>query len=128
MVLYAVFAVLSQAEAASAYYSRRLGRFLSRDPVGEPGAKLLRKADRATAFIPRDRREGLQEYIYVENAPLNYIDPYLAVVKNSVRDLIANSSGLVSRFALGEVPYPKPRLHRCRSSFNPSGNRSPNCA
>ena len=36
-VLIAVSALLALADAASAYYSPRLGRFLNRDPVNEPG-------------------------------------------------------------------------------------------
>jgi len=54
-MLAAAFASLMLADAASAYYSPRLGRFLSRDPIAEPGAVLVRQAARpATSFIPRD--------------------------------------------------------------------------
>lgn len=50
-----VLAVLALTEAASAFYSPALGRFLNRDPLGEPGAALVRQAARpATGFIPRD--------------------------------------------------------------------------
>jgi hypothetical protein len=54
-VLVAASAWLALAEAASAYYSPRLGRFLNRDPINEPGAVLIRQAARpAMGFIPRD--------------------------------------------------------------------------
>jgi hypothetical protein len=42
-VLVATLTLLALADAASAYYSPRLGRFLSRDPIDEPGAVLLRQ-------------------------------------------------------------------------------------
>jgi hypothetical protein len=39
-------------EAAAAYYSPRLGRFLNRDPIGEAGAVLLQRVAAKTAFVP----------------------------------------------------------------------------
>lgn len=58
-MLLAATALLASADAASAYYSPRLGRFLNRDPINEPGAVLVRQAARpATAFIPRDPEES----------------------------------------------------------------------
>lgn len=71
----AVFTVLALTEAASAYYSPRLGRFLSRDPIGEPGAVLVRQAARAaTGFIPRDPldRNG---YTGMQNDAISWFDP-----------------------------------------------------
>lgn len=51
----AALAVLALTEAASAFYSPALGRFLSRDPIDESGSVLVRQAGlTATRFIPRD--------------------------------------------------------------------------
>jgi hypothetical protein len=93
----AALAVLALSEAASAYYSPRLGRFLSRDPIGEPGAVLIRQEEQVTSFrggqpvihgqlvgygpfhhrfIARDpiTSSGTNRYGFVENAPTGKID------------------------------------------------------
>jgi hypothetical protein len=78
-VVVATLALLALADAASAYYSPRLGRFLSRDPINEPGAAVVRQATRSvTSFIPRDpikKQEGLNQVSFVFNRPLCGIDP-----------------------------------------------------
>ncbi|MGE0481693.1 MAG: hypothetical protein AB7N65_10060 [Vicinamibacterales bacterium] len=62
-------------EVASAYYSPRLGRFLNRDPIGEPGAMLVRHVA-TTAFIPRDIQGGEPNpYLTFRNNPNYWIDP-----------------------------------------------------
>lgn len=89
---------VSMADAASAYYSPRLGRFLNRDPISEPGAVLVRQAARpATSFIPRDPapagrvflKDGpwlswrglrpasrdLNDYGFVRGNPVDFVDP-----------------------------------------------------
>lgn len=67
------------ADAASAYYSPRMGRFLSRDPIDEPGAMVVRQAARqVTRFIPRDpiqTAENSNNYRFVDNNPVIYVDP-----------------------------------------------------
>ncbi len=79
-MLVAATTLLALADAASAYYSPRLGRFLSRDPISEPGAVLVHQAARpAMSFLPRDPIEGRQDkdlYRYVDNSPTNYVDPH----------------------------------------------------
>jgi len=50
-----LLASLILVDTAAAYYSPSMGRFLSRDPIAEPGAVLVRQAARpAKSFIPRD--------------------------------------------------------------------------
>lgn len=63
-------------EVASAYYNPRTGRFLNRDPIGEPGAMLVRHVGGAApaAFIPRDPIEE-HPYRFVRNDPISWIDP-----------------------------------------------------
>jgi len=65
---------LGLVETASAYYDPRTGRFISRDPIHEPGAMLVRHG---RAFIQRDGSEagGSNRYAYVFNAPIQNIDP-----------------------------------------------------
>jgi RHS repeat-associated protein len=74
----AALALPTLADAASAYYSPRLGRFLSRDPISEPGAILAATATRQpTPFIPRDvaAKAGQHLYAYVHNQPCTAVDP-----------------------------------------------------
>jgi hypothetical protein len=82
-------------EAASAYYSPRTGRFLNRDPIGEPGAMVLRRVG-ASGFMPRDGAvlstvggtlplvaflpadggaDSHNLYHYARNAPYSHYDP-----------------------------------------------------
>ena len=65
-------------DIASAYHNPRTGRFLSRDPIGEPGAVLLRTAATGGAFLPRDPHpvEDANPYHYVRNMPPNAVDPF----------------------------------------------------
>lgn len=50
----AILATLTVVDSALAYYNPSTGRFLNRDPIGEPGAVLVRQVAPQTAFIPRD--------------------------------------------------------------------------
>ena len=79
MVLVATLALLALADAASAYYSPRLGRFLSRDPISEPGAVIIRQTERqAIRFLPRDpghQQEDTSPYRFLANDPPGLIDP-----------------------------------------------------
>lgn len=73
-------------QTAFAYYNPATGRFLSRDPVGEPGFQTLQMAQRSPQFrqipaaqqtsrwINRDAQEGANSYHFVANSPLNSID------------------------------------------------------
>jgi len=70
----AILATLAVVDSAPAHYDPRTGRFLSRDPVGEPGAMLIRKVVAKAAFIPRDPAEG-DPYRFVRNDPSSWIDP-----------------------------------------------------
>ena len=65
-------------DVASAYYNPSTGRFLGRDPIGEPGAIVARTAVASGGFISRDPVTGpsaLNCYIYPNNAPMNWLDP-----------------------------------------------------
>lgn len=75
----AALAVLALTEAASAYYSPAMGRFISRDPINEPGAMLVRqgKSRPATAFLARDPLSAGPEdnvYSFVANRPFGSVD------------------------------------------------------
>ncbi len=72
----AILAALMVVDSALAYYSPRLGRFINRDPIGEPGFRVVQSAVAPTAFLPRDsvRTQG-NVYRYVSNRPTNRIDP-----------------------------------------------------
>ncbi len=77
-MLVAVLATLFLADAASAYYSPRMGRFLNRDPIGETGARVVRAATHTIRFISRDALPGNLEgnlYRFVDNTPTNNVDP-----------------------------------------------------
>jgi RHS repeat-associated protein len=58
------------------YYSARLGRWLSRDPIGEAGFRVVQRAAALTGFIPRDTiRQQQHLYSHVSNTPTNRVDP-----------------------------------------------------
>lgn len=61
---------------ASGYYDPRTGRFISRDPIGEPGATLLRNGPPSGTFIPRDSGGpgDLNEYRFAANEPIGAVD------------------------------------------------------
>jgi hypothetical protein len=72
----AILATLMVVDSALAYYNPRTGRFLSRDPIGEPGAMLLRTGSSA-GFIQRDPiPEEPHAYAYVANRPVNSVDAF----------------------------------------------------
>ena len=73
-LLIAIVGIVALPDTASAYLKPKIGRWLSRDPIGEPGAIVLREAVAATQFLPRDFDEG-QPYHYVQNSPTNGYDP-----------------------------------------------------
>ncbi len=77
-MLVAVFAVFILADAASAYYSPRMGRFLNRDPIGETGALVVKAANATNPFIARDpiRPDAdPNRYAALRNSPMNLVDP-----------------------------------------------------
>jgi len=80
-------------DIASAYYHPSTGRFIGRDPIGEPGHVLVRSAASSRTFLPRDpvasasvsSSRGLvmplsaveepHTYRAMRNNPLTWIDP-----------------------------------------------------
>jgi hypothetical protein len=65
-------------DAAAAYYSPSTGRFLSRDPLNEPGVMLASTRSQGSNFIPRDpafRPKDGNTYAFVRNQPTIAIDP-----------------------------------------------------
>jgi hypothetical protein len=52
-VLLTALVSLGLVETASAYYDPRTGRFISRDPIGEPGFMLVQGVA-ASTFLPRE--------------------------------------------------------------------------
>ncbi len=95
------------ADVASAYYSPRMGRFLSRDPIDEPGDVLLRSAEKQpTQFVPRDPIET-NTYVGMRNNPISWFDP--------------NGGQATTQPAPLPAPTKKPR--ECKQGF-PSGPES----
>jgi len=76
---FAVWVFLSAAQLASAFYDPSLGRWLNRDPLGEPGAALRH-------WVNSDRDTGYNLYAYVGNRPMGAIDAFgLAYVNSGVK-------------------------------------------
>ena len=87
----AVLAAFPLGDFALAHHNPRTGRFLNRDPIGEPGAVLVRHAAAPAAFMPRDPvlpgvrsdslplkfrgEDELHVYRPVRNDPVAWIDP-----------------------------------------------------
>ena len=57
-------------QSALAFYESNFGRWINRDPIGEPGFEKLRRADE----INMSGRDN--PYLFVENNPVAYIDAY----------------------------------------------------
>ena len=72
----AILATLLAVDSALAYYNPATGRFIGRDPVGEPGAMLIRQVSRVSAFLPRDLpgSEEAHTYAYAMNEPISRFD------------------------------------------------------
>jgi hypothetical protein len=84
------FVTLLGANTASAYYSPSTGRWLSRDPMGEPGFELLRASSAvpkvgqiaSTASLPQSRtfirdtvlKNEVNAYVLVKNDPESKVD------------------------------------------------------
>lgn len=92
-----VLFVLLMAQIASAYYCPSTGRWLSRDPIGEPGFQALQIASQTSIkptplpssdrWISRDPipgREGKNLYGFVENEAISQVD-YLGLCKCGVK-------------------------------------------
>ncbi len=76
-MLVAMLTTFILADAASAFYSPRMGRFLNRDPIGESGAVLARTGRQTRRFKSRDpirQKDEQNTYGFVENAPTNRYD------------------------------------------------------
>lgn len=85
-----VLFTLLMTQAAFAYYSPELGRWLSRDPVGESGFQILRMATTMpqmvspTVLPPKrwinrdsnEKQDGINVYGYVGNNSVSNIDPF----------------------------------------------------
>ena len=81
-IVIATLAILAAVQTSSAYYSPSQGRFLTRDPLYEKGAIQVRmvaapkNSERsATRFLPRDPVPVGTEYSFVDNQPVNAVDP-----------------------------------------------------
>ena len=82
--------VLLATQTAFAYYNPSTGRFLSRDPIGEPGFQALQRvqavpqptavASSSGRWIQRDRPNNQNRYLFVGNNAVNSVDP-LGLIK-----------------------------------------------
>jgi hypothetical protein len=100
-VLIATLASFMLADAASAYYSPRLGRFLSRDPIAEPGAILARTRLQPTSFLPRDPiapEFHTHAYRFVKNSPVGLVDPLGLQAQKPATQCMLNSQPLTMKF------------------------------
>ena len=79
-----VLFVLATAQIASAYYCPATGRWLSRDPIGEPGFQTLQAASpqviqqQSARWIDRDpiaAQQTANPYNFVKNNSVNVVDP-----------------------------------------------------
>jgi len=76
-IVIGLLASLFLVDTAAAYYSPSMGRFLSRDPIHEPGSVLVRSTANRSSFIPRDPVGGNADsnlYRYVDNSPTVFVD------------------------------------------------------
>lgn len=67
-VVMALLALVTVSRDAQAFYNLSTGRWLNRDPIGEPGFEVL------DGRRPSLRAGGSNRYLFVDNSPLNHID------------------------------------------------------
>jgi hypothetical protein len=87
-----VLFVLLTAQIASAYYCPSTGRWLSRDPIGEPGFRALQMASVAPSrWINRDpiKKGGPSLYQFVGDDSINRIDALGLMTIQDVHRMIA---------------------------------------
>ncbi len=60
---------LTMAQAASAFYDANLGRWINRDPIGEPGF------EKVARDLTGGRSDSLNLYAFVSNDPIDNVDP-----------------------------------------------------
>lgn len=85
-----LFVALWTAQTALAWYDPSTGRWLTRDPIGEPGFQALQRvraisqtygiASPSSRWIQRDRPDNENRYLFVGNNSVNHIDP-LGLIK-----------------------------------------------
>jgi hypothetical protein len=87
----ALFIALWTTQTALAWYDPSTGRWLTRDPIGEPGFQALQRGQPAVAhpigvasspgrWIHRDRPDNENRCLFVDNNPVSHIDP-LGLIK-----------------------------------------------
>ncbi len=84
-----LFAVLAFAQATQAFYDANLGRWVNRDPLGEPGSELLRGTK------PNILGDGPSPYVFNKNNAVNHIDPLGLKVQVCCREV--NVPGVMVR-------------------------------
>jgi hypothetical protein len=79
----ALFVALWTAQTAMAWYDPSTGRWLNRDPIGEPGFQVMQRAGSSITsastgrWIHRDgtARLGANQYLFNLNDPCDFVDP-----------------------------------------------------
>jgi hypothetical protein len=102
-------------QAAFAFYDPTVGRWLSRDPVGEPGFQVLHAAtatpqmiapvslppsrwiqrDAITNLNTNEKQGGVNRYGFVENNPIGKIDPLGLLTWSQAGEAIWTAAGYV---------------------------------
>jgi hypothetical protein len=117
-----VLFVLLTAQIASAYYCPSTGRWLSRDPIGEPGFEALRAASvvppvaspvqlQPARWIKRDSIQKLDPRIILADEP----DRYLFVMNDSIN----NKDAFGLRIFGGDMQW---QTATCTATCLPCGN------
>lgn len=65
----ALLGVILTVQTASAFYNPELGRWATRDPIGEPGFAAIR------GRYQKEARFGANQYLFNLNDPCDYVDP-----------------------------------------------------
>ena len=108
LLLLNILLLLGSADRASAFYDATEGRWINRDPLNEPGFKVLTR--KREAF---DVYEENNLYTFLRNRPVNYMDalgngPCICAFKGNIGKLTVNSNckGVLSMWVIDEYNTP----------------------
>lgn len=123
--------MLTFSQTASAYYHTGMGRFMSRDPIADPGFATARvPMAQGGGFVPRDEApysDGMNLYEYVGSDPVNWGD-WNGLSRNGFADRQREEMEEARRRRLAQYVDPSAQILLCnRTAQVIGGNVGASC-